>query len=588
MGIIEDGKIKGTIPSSESFAVHYPGYPSSLSRAVQTLGGIDVILKAHSSQSNKLELRFRPEDPYSHPAFGELRHCNNLLLKISKKKSFDGQKEEVCKRVLECSMLSATDLRNEQQLSENETELVGGAPKEVEVQKPEDQISLSADIVARVSESYHFDGMADYQHVVAVHADVARRKKRNWAEVEEPQFEKCGLLDVDQEDVMLILPPLFSLKDVPETVVLRPSATLSSKKKQEGVLQNHSEIDVSGLAIDFSIKEIPKKINWEEYTVPHSELWKGQMAVSKLFDERPIWHKESLIERLLDNDLKFSHQVLKRFLLGVAYYFSNGPFLRFWIKKGYDPRTDPESRIYQRTDFRLHPRLQSYRDANLTSDLKNRWEDLCAFRVFPLKFHTSLQLFELEDDYIQQEIRKPTKKKTCDCKSGWFSVCVLDSIRHRVTMRFLSVYPGPGAEKYLKTASDDFEKSKRMCIKDALKIDDEEHQQGNRENIGNVDKDKLENVDDDEEDEIAVNDGEDESDVYEALDLDEEEDEISLQSESYLDLETNSRTYLQEIFGAFPSNEAGGAQTRDVVDTSDEEYQIYERDSDENYSDDDD
>lgn len=30
--------------------------------------------------------------------------------------------------------------------------------------------------------------MADYQHVVAVHADVARRKKRNWTEVEDPQF----------------------------------------------------------------------------------------------------------------------------------------------------------------------------------------------------------------------------------------------------------------------------------------------------------------------------------------------------------------------------------------------------------------
>lgn len=32
------------------------------------------------------------------------------------------------------------------------------------------------------------EGMVDYQHVVAVHADVARRKKRNWAEVEEPHF----------------------------------------------------------------------------------------------------------------------------------------------------------------------------------------------------------------------------------------------------------------------------------------------------------------------------------------------------------------------------------------------------------------
>lgn len=32
--------------------------------------------------------------------------------------------------------------------------------------------------------------MADYQHVVAVHADVARRKKRSWTEAEEPQVGK--------------------------------------------------------------------------------------------------------------------------------------------------------------------------------------------------------------------------------------------------------------------------------------------------------------------------------------------------------------------------------------------------------------
>lgn len=96
--------------------------------------------------------------------------------------------------------------------------------------------------------------MADYQHVVAVHADVARRKKRNWTEVEEPQFgeafiflfslllekwhvkyhvwfvfpikiiysqlsEKGGLIDLDEDDVMMILPPLFAPKDVPENLV---------------------------------------------------------------------------------------------------------------------------------------------------------------------------------------------------------------------------------------------------------------------------------------------------------------------------------------------------------------------------------
>ncbi|XLU49240.1 hypothetical protein S245_044054, partial [Arachis hypogaea] len=63
-----------------------------------------------------------------------------------------------------------------------------------------------------------------------------------------------------------------------------------------------------------------------------------------LFDERPIWSKNALTERLLDIGLRFTHSKLRRLLSRISYYFFNGPFLRFWIKKGYDPRKDPDSR----------------------------------------------------------------------------------------------------------------------------------------------------------------------------------------------------------------------------------------------------
>ncbi|XLT50948.1 hypothetical protein HN873_043552 [Arachis hypogaea] len=114
------------------------------------------------------------------------------------------------------------------------------------------------------------------------------------------------------------------------------------------------------------------------------------MAVSRLFDERPIWSKNALTERLLDIGLRFTHSKLRRLLSRISYYFFNGPFLRFWIKKGYDPRKDPDSRM-----------------------LKPRWEDICTFRAFPYKMQTSLQLFELVDDYIQSEINKPPSQASC-------------------------------------------------------------------------------------------------------------------------------------------------------------------------------
>jgi general transcription factor 3C polypeptide 5 (transcription factor C subunit 1) len=102
--------------------------------------------------------------------------------------------------------------------------------------------------------------------------------------------------------------------------------------------------------------QIPKKVNWEEYIPQGSDQWESQMVVSRMFDEKPIWSKTSLTERLLEKGLSFSFGMLRRFLCRIAYYFSSGPFLRFWIKKGYDPRKDPDSRIYQRIDYRVpHP-----------------------------------------------------------------------------------------------------------------------------------------------------------------------------------------------------------------------------------------
>lgn len=43
MGVIKDGSISGTLPSNKVFGVNYPGYPSSMERALVTLGGAEGI-----------------------------------------------------------------------------------------------------------------------------------------------------------------------------------------------------------------------------------------------------------------------------------------------------------------------------------------------------------------------------------------------------------------------------------------------------------------------------------------------------------------------------------------------------------------
>ncbi|CAL5346246.1 unnamed protein product [Camellia sinensis] len=159
---------------------------------------------ARSLQSNKLELHFRPEDPYSHPAFGELQPCNNFLLRITKKAVRNGQDAENTGRVSTClsedeihlNQKSCTEsVKNDQHVDECQIDSIT-APTEVKAQLPEEvQEDLSADIVARVSEACYFN-------------DVAQRKKRNWADME-PQFEVwpygCGSGGFDDSSASALL-----------------------------------------------------------------------------------------------------------------------------------------------------------------------------------------------------------------------------------------------------------------------------------------------------------------------------------------------------------------------------------------------
>eukprot|EP00366_Plasmodium_knowlesi_P003114 XP_002260611.1 [Plasmodium knowlesi strain H] len=70
--------------------------------------------------------------------------------------------------------------------------------------------------------------------------------------------------------------------------------------------------------------------------------------VKDLFEVRPIWSKEVILEHL-DS---VSTYCLKSCFSRICFYFTDGPWRRTYCKYGYDPRKDPSSYIYQTIDFR--------------------------------------------------------------------------------------------------------------------------------------------------------------------------------------------------------------------------------------------
>ncbi|XP_020175993.1 uncharacterized protein [Aegilops tauschii subsp. strangulata] len=539
---ITDGAVSGTLPRTEAFAVHYPGYPSSPARATHTLGGLPAIAKVRSSDpGSRLELRFRPEDPDCHPTFGEPRASTGLLLRLSRPKG-------------------------------------GSAPPRAEV-------------VARVRTAYHFDGMADFQHVVPVHAAQVRKRKRlDCPSVKDDLgTDKAGGLDMDDGDVMMLVPPLFAIKDNPTNIALLPSTNALSKSMQRGVVRHRWEMDIEPtLALPFNIQAVPKKVNWEDHIPRNSSEWDSQMAVCKLFDERPVWPRQSLYERLLDDGVHVSTSQFKSLLFKAGYYFSTGPFGKFWIKKEYDPRKDPESRIYQRIDFRMPPELRNLQTKR--HDGSEKWSEMCKLERMPSKSFIFLQLFELKDDFIQAEIRKPSHQSTCSHSTGWFSKPMIKSLRLQLCIRFLSLCPNEDAKTLLRSSHQLLERSKKqeaICRSEQLKERKDVDEEAPAEHVGSEDQMDTNNSDSEDADDEEEEDKE-ESDGYDSPAMAEDVPDFALH-ESYTLGEGFSTGYLEEVLRSFPLNEDGQNKSGDALnngEASDGEFEIFEQPSDdEEYSD---
>ena len=93
--------IEQHLPDRTAFLVEYPGYVRNVQAAVDTLGGIGAVTTTANSDSSVLQLRFRPDDPYSHPLYAERQSAKGLLLKIARKVA-DPSEASVKAEVLAC------------------------------------------------------------------------------------------------------------------------------------------------------------------------------------------------------------------------------------------------------------------------------------------------------------------------------------------------------------------------------------------------------------------------------------------------------------------------------------------------------
>nr|XP_012313334.1 general transcription factor 3C polypeptide 5 [Aotus nancymaae] len=297
--------------------VEYPGVVRDVAKMLPTLGGEEGVSRIYADPTKRLELYFRPKDPYCHPVCANRFSTSSLLLRIRK--------------------------RTRRQKGVLSTEA-----------HPE--VTFDMEILGIISTIYKFQGMSDFQYL-AVHTEAGGKHTSMYDKVLMLRPEKEAFFH--QELPLYIPPPIFSRLDAPVDYFYRPET-----QHREGY--NNPPISGENL-IGLSRARRPHNaifVNFEDEEVPKQPLeaaaqtWRRVCTnpVDRKAEEelrkasptlRPAWWPQPLCGPLVDPDLHLaSHSHL--FCLQIT-----GPWRSLWIRFGYDPRKNPDAKIYQVLDFRI-------------------------------------------------------------------------------------------------------------------------------------------------------------------------------------------------------------------------------------------
>lgn len=423
------------LPSRSLLCVEHPAHVRDVQRAITTLGGLPALTKAFEEAAKLLELRFRPEDPYAHPLFGDYTLGSSLLLKVTRRRK---------KAAPATPATSST--------SSSSTPSSVPQPQQ---DKPSD---FKAEVVAMIPAVYQFKGMADFQYVPPSEVVVKEQRgafqlvSQDWGEKDEP---------------MHLPPPIFSKVDMPQNYRFLPNLLFrvveeqgpdgEVTKKFERALRRQPATSFRLPAVAFDEEVVPQGAPPDDQR-KSKDLKRLEGLLRTLFEQRPVWSTVALRANV-PSELASK---VKRALSAVAYHFKSGPWRKMWVRYGYDPRQHTDARVYQVIDFRVPPghtrqRHLGYtqhaprrRKLNMQMDVSTMLEPASApsqverkelqlehrFAILPSRQQTLYQLCDIDDTRIQKLVQAPDAfTTTCNRANGFYTQRTLDAIRKLMTER---------------------------------------------------------------------------------------------------------------------------------------------------------
>lgn len=367
-------------------AVHVPGRVKNVDEAVLSIGGSQVVHRAMTNRDGRLRFRLCRRYKFQAPLVMTRRKTANLLLKATRQSdgSWDAQAVGLVDLSFAPEGLADFIFVPGKVLSYGEKPVLGSIEQELQMGRPGGSPYMPPAYFTSVTapQNYNFENNALLRKhrrmgVTAVVGTQEKRLKRHWVNVQQVKFRDQG--------------------PVPD-------------KPPEGIEESLNNADF----------EILK-------------------AVKGLFEERPIWLRQPMEERLGQVGLRSNVNQMQRVLMMTSFLNSDGPWRQSYSRLGYDPRADPAgSRLLQIIDFRdkgLREVKAYFERAQGSGGVGVVTEVDCHFRRPPVNKSQLYQFIDIEDEEIQRLLSSTEPTAQCTERWGWLTLATIDAIRQRMAVK---------------------------------------------------------------------------------------------------------------------------------------------------------
>lgn len=271
----------------------------------------------------------------------------------------------------------------------------------------------------------------------------------------------------EKPDFPIFLPPVqFSRTDLMQPISLLNENKLLTDEENDEVIRfaftSRSSRMTHGTTVLFDmhapIPTKPKDSATDITQLSNTVAQREFENLQALFEERPVWTLSALKAHLREPAKRLSG-----FLAGIAFYYTTGPWRNSFVRFGYDPRKNFDSRFYQMIDYRVR------QGAGFKGELKRKRTSAISKRVkvHPKYDGGSLQEKEIEENFqlrrkeaifttetippfrarhyqfadiriseIQEMLLKipsPHSGAVCNEKRGWLPAGFLENVRDILT-----------------------------------------------------------------------------------------------------------------------------------------------------------